>query len=197
MSPWRLGVAMAKRNMSASECVHSLPVLSVATLIYGSQILDKSGLHATSFRIGQITGGAPSGAWATSDWVPSFIKSSLALGAFPDAQGVRSQFQLSQSVSNVIIIQVASWLPMDIVSQAILDVMFSSQAPTIALNIVHPRPSQWSSIIQSVADALHRAGVVQENVPLIPFGEWFERLEQRSKGADADEMANIVSLSDS
>ncbi|KAH9482033.1 Adenylate-forming reductase Nps11 [Psilocybe cubensis] len=32
------------------------------------RILAQSGLNATSLRIGQITGGAPNGAWATSDW---------------------------------------------------------------------------------------------------------------------------------
>ena len=82
---------------------------------------------------------------------------------------------------------------MDTVSHAILDVMFAKQALTIALNIVHPRPFQWPYVTQSVIDALHHAGVVQESVPLIPFSEWFERLEQRSKGADADEIADIVS----
>ncbi|KAJ7636827.1 hypothetical protein FB45DRAFT_1001776 [Roridomyces roridus] len=41
-----------------------------------------SGLHATSFRIGQLGGSTQSGAWLTTDWVPSIVKSSLALGAF-------------------------------------------------------------------------------------------------------------------
>ena len=47
-----------------------------------------SGLPATSFRIGQITGGAPRGAWSTTDWVPIIVKSSMALGALPEARGV-------------------------------------------------------------------------------------------------------------
>ncbi|KZP22007.1 NAD(P)-binding protein [Athelia psychrophila] len=140
------------------------------------RLLAKSGLHATSFRIGQISGGKPSGAWATSDWVPSFVKSSIVLGALPDAQGV------------------ASWLPMDVVSQAILDVALSKEAPSIALNIVHPRPSQWSAVITSVASAMQRAGLTRRRLPLVPFKEWFARLEQRSKGAYAGEMADIPAL---
>ncbi|KAF7973245.1 hypothetical protein HWV62_15753 [Athelia sp. TMB] len=142
----------------------------------GMQILAKSGLHATSFRIGQITGGRPGGAWATSDWVPSFVKSSLALGALPDAQGV------------------AAWLPVDVVSQAVLDVALSEQAPTLVLNIVHPRPSQWTTIIEAIGHALHRAGVTEMAVPLIPFGEWLGELEQRAVGADADAMARIPAI---
>lgn len=61
------------------------------------QILEGSGLKATSLRIGQIAGGSSNGAWATSDWVPAFIKSSLALGALPDAQGVRRARYLQQT----------------------------------------------------------------------------------------------------
>lgn len=47
----------------------------------------KSGLRATSLRIGQIAGG-PNGSWATTDWVPIIVKSSIALGAFPISHGV-------------------------------------------------------------------------------------------------------------
>jgi thioester reductase-like protein len=53
------------------------------------QILAQSGLQATSLRIGQVSGGFPNGAWATSDWVPILVKSSIALGALPNAPGVR------------------------------------------------------------------------------------------------------------
>ena len=54
------------------------------------QILTASDLNATSLRIGQLTGGYPNGAWATTDWFPIMIKSSLELGALPTAQGVSS-----------------------------------------------------------------------------------------------------------
>ena len=47
------------------------------------QILDLSGLQATSFRIGQISGGLPNGAWAVSDWVPILVKSSIHMNAIP------------------------------------------------------------------------------------------------------------------
>ena len=53
------------------------------------QILDLSGLQATSFRIGQISGGLPNGAWAVSDWVPILVKSSIHMNAIPSAHGVR------------------------------------------------------------------------------------------------------------
>ena len=38
-------------------------------------------------RIGQIAGG-PNGSWATTDWVPIIVKSSIALGSLPNSIGV-------------------------------------------------------------------------------------------------------------
>ena len=41
----------------------------------------------TSTRIGQIAGGH-GGSWATTDWFPIIVKSSIAPGALPEAAGV-------------------------------------------------------------------------------------------------------------
>ena len=72
----------------------SLPQCSRLALKFSlelvSQILNASGLNFASLRIGQITGGHPNGAWATTDWFPIMIKSGLELGALPSAQGVSS-----------------------------------------------------------------------------------------------------------
>jgi thioester reductase-like protein len=51
------------------------------------------GLHATSLRIGQIAGSVATGAWATTDWVPILLKSGVAVGCLPDAEGVRGFFR--------------------------------------------------------------------------------------------------------
>ncbi|KNZ79425.1 L-aminoadipate-semialdehyde dehydrogenase large subunit [Termitomyces sp. J132] len=130
------------------------------------RLLAKSGIQVSSLRIGQISGGLPNGAWATSDWLPILVKSSLALGALPNATGL------------------ISWLPMHTVSKAILDVAFSSEKFPVAINLVHPRPLQWSEVIDALKVAL-----VEDGFPLrvVPFQEWFSSLEKRSKNAsDAD-----------
>lgn len=44
-------------------------------------------LNATTVRCGQMTGGR-TGAWNEHEWFPSIVKSSVALGMFPDAEGV-------------------------------------------------------------------------------------------------------------
>lgn len=83
---------------------------------------------------------------------------------------------------------------MDVVSQAITDVALAELPPTIALNIVHPRPSSWSTIIGFIADALFHAGINPERLPVLPFTEWFGQLEQRADHANIEDMANIVSF---
>ncbi|GLB38113.1 putative acetyl-CoA synthetase-like protein [Lyophyllum shimeji] len=133
------------------------------------RILAKSGLQVSSLRIGQISGGLPNGAWATSDWFPILVKSSLALEALPAATGV------------------ASWVPMHAVSKAILDIAFAEERPPAALNLVHPRPVEWNSIIDSVKEALEEGREGLPAMRVVPFAEWFALLEQRAKSAsDAD-----------
>jgi hypothetical protein len=81
------GMVMERVNTSLRGCVQDSfnPTISLTQML---QILAKSGIQATSFRIGQLSGGLPNGAWATSDWVPILVKSSLELGALPSATGV-------------------------------------------------------------------------------------------------------------
>ncbi|KAG6818478.1 hypothetical protein H0H93_004670, partial [Arthromyces matolae] len=130
------------------------------------RLLAKSGLQATSLRVGQVSGGLPNGAWATSDWVPILVKSSLTLGALPSAAGL------------------ISWLPMDAVSKATLDIAFSSAEIPPAVNIVHPRPIPWIQVIQAFKDVFEQQG---SHLRIVPFKDWLSLLEVRSKKAtDAD-----------
>ncbi|TFK74161.1 acetyl-CoA synthetase-like protein [Pluteus cervinus] len=127
------------------------------------RILLTSGLDALSLRLGQLTGGRSNerGAWATTDWVPILVKSSITLGALPAAPGV------------------ISWLPLDAVASHALDVAFAPKASP-ALNVVHPRPISWNDAINDINVALVDQGVVSEELNLIPFDKWVERLERRS-----------------
>jgi len=139
------------------------------------RILAQSGLQATSLRIGQVSGGLPNGAWATSDWVPILVKSSIELGALPSAPGF------------------VSWIQMEAVAQAILDVGFTRKSPPGALNIVHPQPIPWVSMISSISSALS-AELNTEALPLIPFKEWVARLEEKSKTAKDDDLKKIPAV---
>ncbi|KAJ7718257.1 putative aminoadipate reductase [Mycena metata] len=137
---------------------------------YASErILALSGLDATSFRIGQVSGSTSNGAWSTTDWVPAIVKSSIALGNFPsDPSGV------------------VAWLPPEAVSQTIVDTALCGEKPPFAINLVHPRPIPWDDVISSMAR------IVQ--LPLVSFAEWVQQLQDRSVGATAEDIEHIPGI---
>ncbi|KAG5652630.1 putative secondary metabolism biosynthetic enzyme [Sphagnurus paluster] len=135
------------------------------------RVLAKSGLHTTSLRIGQISGGQPKGAWATSDWVPILVKSSVAL---------------------VRLVQVVSWLPMDGVAGSILDIALGDKAPPPMLNIVHPRPVEWSNVIADIKTAIKE--VLERDLDVVPFDDWVSALEAHANTATAETMDSIPAL---
>ncbi|KAH9840927.1 ketoacyl-synt-domain-containing protein [Rhodofomes roseus] len=98
-------------------------------------------------RLGQLSGGA-NGAWRTTEWIPSMVTASLALGCLPDGSGD------------------ATWIPVDASAAAMLDFV---DTPARVLHIQHPRPVSWTSVMQHFSSAL--------NLPLAPYAEWFARLE--------------------
>ncbi|KAG6906942.1 putative NRPS-like protein biosynthetic cluster [Tephrocybe rancida] len=128
------------------------------------RLLDKSGLQFSSFRIGQISGGLPNGAWATSDWLPILVKSSLALGVLPSATG------------------------------AILDVAFFPDVPPEALNLVHPRPIRWNDVIDALKRTLEQGGASLRVSPFQEWFALLEKRSKNSNDADIKAMPAIKLL---
>ncbi|KAF8129542.1 acetyl-CoA synthetase-like protein [Boletus edulis] len=141
------------------------------------RVIVRSVIHATSLRIGQIVGGH-GGSWATTDWFPILVKSSIALGVLPDATGG------------------VSWLREEDVASAILETAFAKKAPPPALNIVNPRSAPWAKIIAFVRRAiLKRKALAGEDVlPIVPFGEWFVLLERKAENATEDDLTKIPAI---
>ncbi|CAK5275098.1 unnamed protein product [Mycena citricolor] len=133
------------------------------------RIIAASGLDATSFRIGQVCGSAQTGAWSTTDWVPSLVKSSIALGALP-----------SEPAGQI------AWLSPEAVSQAIVDVAVCEERAPGAMNLVHPRPVAWDVIMTGIAGTL--------DLPLIAFPEWIERLKQAAVDATPEDFERIPGI---
>ncbi|KAJ6611594.1 acetyl-CoA synthetase-like protein [Mycena sp. CBHHK59/15] len=121
------------------------------------RILANSGLNATSVRIGQICGAPPRGTWATSDWVPILVKTSISLGCLPLADGL------------------VSWVDFETVAQAMLDVAFSRDQNHI-LNLVHPRPMSWNFVMRSMRDLLSKDNG-SKDLRLVEFSKWYRELE--------------------
>jgi hypothetical protein len=104
------------------------------------------------------------------------VKSSLALGALPSATGI------------------VSWLPMHAVAQALFDVALSTVTQP-ALNIVHPRPVAWNSIITAVNDALVQEDILKESLPVVDFSKWFDLLEAKAReDSSTQHIINVVRL---
>ncbi|KAG2095134.1 putative aminoadipate reductase [Suillus discolor] len=147
-----------------------------ASKYVSERVLVNSKLPASSFRVGQISGGPPRGAWSTTNWLPIIVKSSVSLGALPEAKGF------------------VSWIPPHAVSNAILDVAFAEEEPPIAVNLVHPRPTAWKTLMQPIADALVERKVTSSPLPLVPFSEWLEKLESSAKDLGEESMERIPAI---
>ncbi|KAH7890602.1 putative nonribosomal peptide synthetase [Phlebopus sp. FC_14] len=140
------------------------------------RIVAKSGLHATSLRIGQIAGG-PNGCWATTDWLPIIAKSSITLGALPEAHGV------------------VSWMRAEDVAAAVLEIALTEDATPAALNIVNPRAVPWLAIMTSVRNSIIESSpVMSSELPFVPFQDWFFQLEKRAEAASADGLVDIPAI---
>ncbi|KAK2461112.1 hypothetical protein APHAL10511_006891 [Amanita phalloides] len=140
------------------------------------RIIVKSGLHATSFRIGQIVGGH-GGSWATTDWFPIIVQSSIALGVLPEAAGV------------------VSWLREEEVASAILETAFAKESPPPALNIFNPRSAPWAAIISFVRRAIIKRKALGDNaLPIISFEDWFELLDKRAESATEDDLVKMPAI---
>ncbi|KAG2145394.1 male sterility protein-domain-containing protein [Suillus bovinus] len=147
-----------------------------ASKYISGRVLVNSKLPSSSFRIGHISGGPPRGVWSTKDWLPVTIASSVSLGALPEAKGV------------------VSWIPPHAVSNAILDVAFAEEEPPIVVDLRHPRPVVSTMLIQSIADALFERKITSYPLPLVPFSEWFEKLESSAKGLSKETLKRIPAI---
>ncbi|KAG2145295.1 putative aminoadipate reductase [Suillus bovinus] len=154
-----------------------------ASKYVSERVLVNSKLPVSSFIIGQVSGGPPRGAWSTTNWVPIIVKSSVILGALPEAKGVSSS--LSRFVS---------WIPPHAISNSILDVAFAKEEPPIVMNLVHPRPTAWNMLIQPMADALVEHKVTSYPLPLVPFSEWLNKLELSAKNLSEETMKRIPAI---
>ncbi|EIN04867.1 acetyl-CoA synthetase-like protein [Punctularia strigosozonata HHB-11173 SS5] len=108
---------------------------------------EKSGLHAVTIRVGQLSG-AKNGAWKTTEWLPALVKSSQQLGFMPSMQ------------------QNLAWLPVDIAARCIAAMRKASPG---VLHLAHPHPIPASSVFRAFADSLR--------LDMVPYDEWLGKLQ--------------------
>ncbi|KAL1710425.1 hypothetical protein EV121DRAFT_192955 [Schizophyllum commune] len=130
------------------------------------RVLAASGIPFCSVRVGQISGDAPRGSWATTDWFPILVKTSLALSALPSDE------------------QEVNWVSSNSVAGTLIDAAFFEDGLAPSHNIVHPRPVNWARMIEDVQHSLKKQ--LGRDVPIIPFQEWLEKLEATAARTDVD-----------
>ncbi|KAJ3878281.1 hypothetical protein F5051DRAFT_328254 [Lentinula edodes] len=108
-------------------------------------------LNASVIRVGLLSGSI-NGHWDTSHWFPSLVESGHHVGCLPDGD------------------ELVSWLPTDMAAAAVVELRHSTVA---VLNVVHPNPVKWGTIMAELSGTLH--------LPLVPYVEWFGCIEGISR----------------
>ncbi|TFY54704.1 hypothetical protein EVJ58_g8699 [Rhodofomes roseus] len=167
-----------QRDTYVPEAALHEDIVAAATSGYGmskyvvEEVLSNAyqkGFKTTSIRIGQVSGTSQSGAWNTSEWVPSIVKSSLALGVLPNSNNV------------------VSWVPMDVVARTVVDVVLGPESPEL-INVVHPHPVKWIVVFEAIQDEL---GVA---LSFISFHEWVNQLEAVPDTTTPSDLGRIPGL---
>lgn len=81
---------------------------------------------------------------------------------------------------------------MNAVASVILDVAFFSQTH-LALNVVHPQPTEWNTLMGAINDALAREVKLESPLPLVPFNDWFDSLKKSATTLSLEDQKQLVS----
>lgn len=127
--------------------------------------VEKNICSSTIVRICQLSGSV-NGTWRVSEWVPSMVSASIALGCLPDASGVSQCTRAPLNIDKPFLFQNISWLPVDVAAVILVEFMASSAQ---VLHLSSPRPVAWSEVFSHFATTL--------GLPLVPYADWITRLE--------------------
>ena len=73
---------------------------------------------------------------------------------------------------------------MDAVSNGIVELIFQNEHLPPVLNVVHPRPTDWNSVIKLIVDALVSRGKAYSRPVSVSFQTWFSTLEAHAQAAN-------------
>lgn len=76
---------------------------------------------------------------------------------------------------------------MDTVADAVTDLMLSPDPAPALVNVVHPQPVPWTVVLGAIDHAL------SAQLPLIPYAQWFAKLEAVAAGASSAQLEAVVS----
>ncbi|KAL1866120.1 hypothetical protein VTK73DRAFT_4887 [Phialemonium thermophilum] len=126
------------------------------------KVASQTGVQARVLRVGQIIGDTRHGIWNAAEAIPMMMQTALTVGALPRLE------------------ETPSWLPVDTVAQAVLDVSLSPDAGSLVTHITNSRTFHWT---RDLLPALRAAGLEFEEVEP---REWVRRL----RASNPDPRAN-------
>jgi thioester reductase-like protein len=145
------------------------------------------GIPITVCRVGQIAGPVKSehGAWNSSEWFPSLMLSTKALGKLPDTLGAMDRID---------------WLPVDLLGDMLVETVtrkqrnagatdhsFASPPSTEFLHFVNPQHIRWSDIVSKLAS--HTAPTPR----IVPYKDWLQALTSASEQR-TDEVSTLPAM---
>ncbi|KAE8153644.1 hypothetical protein BDV25DRAFT_168634 [Aspergillus avenaceus] len=161
-------------NLAITEALHNVSAVLpqgyaeskfVAESLCGIAAHDKH-LNVAIHRVGQLGGPstADHGMWNVRDWVPSLIKSSVAIGALPDSLGPLR----------------ADWVPIDTAAQIMSQIVYTRRSTSSSglkvYHITNPHPRDWSSILPPITQAC--------GATIVSLSDWIQRLQINASSID-------------
>ena len=149
----------------------------------GERLLEKasqvSGLDVDICRVGQIAGPVinQAGQWNRQEWLPTINASSKYLGKLPSSLGS----------SDII-----DWIPVDILSNIIIDLMQSSFAARTSKeshakfhHLVNPNRTTWSSLLPTIVE---RLSTPESTVQVVPLDQWVTALQDSAAATKPEDV---------
>lgn len=126
-----------------------------------TEAVARADANASVLRVGQVAGplAEDGGEWNKTEWMPSLIKTSKALGCLPDSMNT------------------IDWIPVDTLSQIISEIVQKDCATSTSqtYNLVNPHSGNWDDLVSAVKDEWRSIGL-----KVVPFEEWLSALRGQS-----------------
>ncbi|KAL2844373.1 hypothetical protein BJY01DRAFT_263997 [Aspergillus pseudoustus] len=125
-------------------------IIERARADFGDQI------EAGYVRVGQVAGAAQGGFWNADEHFASLVASSQTLGCLPDIRGT------------------LSWLPVDLASAVLAEIIFSTQPFDLVYHLENPVRQPWNEVLDILASELAVAKHDRR-----PMAEWVEEVRRQ------------------
>jgi thioester reductase-like protein len=132
-----------------------------------SAAVQSAGLRGTILRVGQIAGplAEDGGEWNRTEWFPSLIATSKALGCLPDTMNT------------------IDWIPVDTLAAIIGEIVHReySAGTSRVFNLVNPHEANWQDLVSTIQKSWQPA-----EINIVPLTEWLDKLGALGSSGDPE-----------